>query len=152
MIKQPLLFGISGLLLVVTVVLFVWRAGFWLSSVETEGRVVAVEASDGRCGSKHKHDCTRFEAVIEYTASGAKHRTTATAGEARGHRQPVSAADHRVGERVPVLYSALDPGTACRDSVFDVWGAPIMALLMQVMTLVGSFFEGRGHHRRHSWF
>jgi hypothetical protein len=48
-----------------------------------------------------------------------------------------------VGEHVPVLYSLWDPDDACRNSMFDVWGAPGLALMMQVTTMFGSLFEGK---------
>lgn len=148
MIKQPLLFAISGGALLVALGLFAWRGVFWLTAYETDGVVSAIESKNTQCGSKRsKHACTRFTAVLTFHAhDGSSHRTTTSAGEERGYSQPVTDADRRVGEHLPVLYSPLDPDDACHDSVWDVWGAPILAMVVQVITLFGSFFEGKKRH------
>ena len=142
-IKQPLLLAISGLAMLMAVALFLWRADFYLHSVQVDAQVVDVTASNGRCGGKHKHNCTRFSAVLAYSAEGKTLRTTTSAGSVRGYDQPTARADLRRGEHHEVRYDSRKHDVACVNTFYGVWGAPMFAMFVQIITLVGSFFEGR---------
>jgi hypothetical protein len=143
-IKQPILFALSGVALAVAVGLLAWRGLFYFTAVEAVGTVAEITASNGNCGSsKHRYACTHFTAQIAFPAQGTTFRTSTAAGERRGHGQPVSGADYRVGQTLPVVYSPLSPENACHDSVWDVWGMPILAFFTQLVMMFGSLFEGK---------
>jgi hypothetical protein len=49
-----------------------------------------------------------------------------------------------MGQQVGVVYSPSDPARAYENTFFGVFGAPLMAGIMQIATLFGSMSEGRG--------
>ncbi|MCC7070321.1 MAG: DUF3592 domain-containing protein [Deltaproteobacteria bacterium] len=150
MIKQPWLLVVSGILLVGAIGFAVDRLIFLASAEKTQGTVERITASNGRCGSKkNKYPCTRFEAEVAFTTKkGRDGEITVSAGSARGNNQPTSAADLSVGRGVPVVYNPRNPSKAYQDSLWGVWGTPLMMFIGQVATLFGSLSEGR---RRQRW-
>jgi hypothetical protein len=130
------------LLVVVSLVLFPWRGTFYASAVETTGTVVQITASNGICGNR-RPVCTKYRAILEYRVGGRAYRTDTAAGDASGLSQPTARATLGVGERVPVLYATQAPATACRASLWDVWGSPILALVLHLVALLASVLEGR---------
>ncbi len=150
MIKQPWLLVISGLLLVGALGFAADRVIFLMGAQKTRGTVERLTAENGRCGSKkNKYSCTRFSADVAFTTSdGRSSSISISAGSTRGHNQPTSSANVSVGQGVPVVYSPRNPSKAYQDSLWGVWGAPLMMFIGQLATLFGSFSEGR---RRRSW-
>lgn len=150
MIKQPWLLVVSGILLVVALGFAIDRALFLVTAERTSGSVERITSSNGRCGSKkNKYDCTRFQAIVGFTTKdGRAGEITVSAGSSRGYDQPSSAADLSVRQAVPVVYSPRNPAKAYQNSLWGVWGAPLMAFIGQLATLFGSFSEGR---RRRGW-
>lgn len=146
MIKQPWLLVISGICLVVGLFLVVERAFFLATAEETQGVVVTVESSNSSCGSsKRRYACTKFKAFVEYRAgtNPAPFTIDISAGSSRGRDRPLSEADLHKGASVPVVYSPTNPAKAYQNTFFGVWGAPIIAGIAQLGTLIGSLSEGR---------
>jgi hypothetical protein len=70
-------------------------------------------------------DCTTyFWAEVAYAEkNGDRHTVTVDAGEARGRNEPVSKAQHKVGDRIAVSYSRPVPGWAYREGFGPVAAA-----------------------------
>ena len=146
MIKQPVYALISALLLAVVLWFVVDRLIFLHSAQRTTGTVVGVTAENDRCGGRRtRYSCTQFHAVVEYRPEGqqGRFRLNISAGSARGHNQPVSRADVQVNSAVPVAYNPRKPGESYEDTIFGIWGAPLMAFLFQVGAFVTSLTEPR---------
>lgn len=132
-----------GAMTAVSLTLLVWRGGFWLTSVETTGTVVRVTAEDGNCGStRNRYHCTKFGATLEYRADGRRYRTDTGAGQVRGAGRPTTLAAFQVGQQVPVRYSTVAPSLGCRDSLWDLWGYPVLALIGQLVLMLALFVRG----------
>jgi len=145
MIKSFPLFIISLLVVPVFLWLLVDRIQFVARAERVEGRVEEVRASNSSCGRrKSRRPCTKFNATISFVSNGGRWSSFRTEiGSARGHDQPLSRAPSRPGDGVPVLYDPTDISKACRDYFMDKWGAPLLALIFQVCTLLGSLTEKR---------
>ena len=144
MIKQPWLLVVSAVCLTVALWLVADRVMFLMKAEETVGTVADVTASNGRCGSRRsKHNCTRYGARVEYETGAGVHSLSISAGSARGHSQPLSRARVQKNGRVPVVYSPDTPERSYENTVFGVWGAPLMAFFAQIATFIGSLTKGR---------
>jgi hypothetical protein len=147
MIRQPILLLLSAPVLLFTVGAFLWRADFFLNSVEATGHVVQVVARNETCtsGGKHKrrYPCTRFDAVVRYPTPRGDQTFTVGAGSSRGSSQPTTAADRSVGQRVDVRFDQRSPSSAAEDSVLGVWGAPLVGLVMQFALMFGAVMPSR---------
>jgi len=145
-VKQGLWFAI-GLILLVPLLYFIGdRTIFMLRSQEAHGSVVEVQGKNDRCGGsrrRRRYDCTKFTAGVSYEVRASQYRISVSAGKTRGHDQPLSAADYAVGDSVPVVYSPRSPQRAYRNSIWDVWGAPIMLFIFQVGSFFAAFTEKR---------
>lgn len=150
MIKQPWLLAVSGVCLLIALWLAGDRAMFLWSAEKTTGTVVEITGRNDRCGRrKARYSCTKYSAQVEYaTRSGSTHMLEISAGSARGHSQPTSRARVRKEGPVPVVYAPDEPTRAYEDTLFGVWGAPLMAGFAQIATFLGSLTEGR---KRRSW-
>jgi hypothetical protein len=148
-IHQPLWAVVSATLLLLALGLFGRQALFVLSSEEATGEVSHIEAHDGRCGGKHKYDCTEFTATIDFTVSGRRHTTTTSAGSTRGHGASVQTASYREGQELPVLYAPDNPGHAYHNTMWDVWGTPIFAMFGQLATMLAAFSKPK--QRKTTW-
>ena len=149
MIKQPWLAALSGIFLIVAIGFAINRVMFILNSKKTTGTVVSVTGSNHTCSSgskrnRHTYPCTQYSATIEFIPEGlAKHDFSVGAGSSRGYDRPIQNASLRTGENLPVIYNSKDPNEVYRDTLFDVWGAPIMALVAQIGSLFASLSEPR---------
>ena len=116
-----------------------------MSAETTVGEVITVDASDDTCGSKRsRHSCTKFTARVQYqTPPDLTFHILVSAGSARGHGQPVERAVPNVGDRLEVVYSTETPSRAYQNTLFGVWGVPLMAGFFHVATMIGSLTEGR---------
>lgn len=143
-IQSRLLFGIS-LLLVLPLGYFVFdRIEFVRTAQHTSGIIEHVTGTNDRCGRKRsRHDCTMFRATLRYDVQGSQYRINVSAGNARGHDQPVSRSNYTIGAQEFVAYDPRRPSRAYRDKLWDVWGAPLVALFIQIGTFVASFAEQR---------
>jgi hypothetical protein len=137
-VKNQLLFVISMTLLlafcwsVISQLLFLSRAE------RAVGVVREVRAQNGRCGGKRRHDCTRFHAMVEFQSAGSRQSSYLSAGDARGHGQPLSKARYRIGDPVPVVFDPSRPEEVYRDKFLDVWGSSLAWLALQIVSLVAS--------------
>lgn len=145
MIKQPILAGISVLLLGGVAYFLVERNLFLRTAQKTQGTVREIRARDGRCGGKYsRHACTRFSAHVQFvTANGQSSSLNISAGSARGHGQPITRASYRPSQSVPVIYNPKRPAQAYHDSFFGVWGTPLFLAVFQFATFLGSLTERR---------
>lgn len=150
MIKQPWMLVVSAVLLLVAIGLGIERTLFVLGSAASEGKVARIDSENSRCGSKKsRYDCTVFSAMVQYAIpSGAILAIRVGAGSTRGNNQPSSSASRSIGDRVGVLYSEKNPVKAYENTIFGVWGAPLIAVGAQIATMLGSLTEGR---RRRGW-
>ncbi|NQD35904.1 DUF3592 domain-containing protein [Permianibacter sp. IMCC34836] len=146
MIKNRFFFAIAGVLALVTLYFVTDRLLFIAHAEKTTGTVTAVDASNGRCGGskrRRSYDCTKFHADIEFAATDQSHTFSVSAGDARGHDQPVSRARHQVGDAVAVVYNPDRPDEAYRDNWFDIWSTPLFAAFGHLIALFGSMKERR---------
>jgi hypothetical protein len=146
-IKQPLLFGISMVLLLIAGGFAIERLWFLSQAEKTQGTVTQVTASNGQCGGgrrRSSHACTRFTAHIGFAAPGGNSGgITIGAGNSRGHGQPITRANYRVSQKVPVVYDPHNVARAYHDSLMSIWNVPIFIMVAQVATLVASMCESR---------
>jgi hypothetical protein len=147
MIKNPIFAAISGILLLVVIGFVVERLRFLDSAQKTVGQVSEVRSHNTRCGSsgkgKKKYPCTKYDATVDYSAPGYSEtfHLELSAGSARGTGQPLSEADYKRGDAVKVVYDPKNPSKAYQDSLFGVWGAPIVLFVVQLATMFGSLVE-----------
>lgn len=120
------------------------RIDFVRSSKKTPGTVQDVRAHNDRCGGrKRRYDCTKFTATLRYNVDEGTYQIDVSAGSVRGHDRPISAADHRFHEQVQVAYDSRQPSRAYRDTLWDIWGAPLITFFVQICMLFGGFTEKR---------
>ena len=145
MIKQPWLLAVSGVCLLLALWLVADRTMFLRSAEETIGTVVELSGRNERCGRrKSRYSCTKFAAQVQYqTQNGSTHTLQISAGSARGHNQPTSRARVRKDGPVSVVYAPDQPTRAYENTVFAVWGAPLLAGFAQIATFLGSLVQGR---------
>jgi len=117
-----------------------WR--FQQVAVSTIGEVISIDARDSTCGRKPRRQCTKFDAVVEYPIDDAPQRLTVGAGQSRGHRQPLSEAEYRKGDPMPVRYNP-QTGEAMQDSGSAIWGLPIVLAIMGGVFMVVGLLAGR---------
>jgi hypothetical protein len=137
-VKNQFLFVISMTLLLA----FCWSVIsqlLFLSRAERDvGVVREVQAQNGRCGGKRRHDCTKFHATVEFQSAGSRQSSYLSAGEARGHGQPLSKARYRIGDPVPIVFDSNRPEEIYRDKFLDIWGSSLAWLFVQIFTLGAS--------------
>ena len=145
MIKQPWLLAVSGVCLLIALWLVVDRTMFLWSAEETIGTVVELSGRNDRCGRrKTRYSCTKFSAQVQYaTQRGSTHTLQISAGSARGHNQPTSSARVQKEGPVSVVYAPDQPTRAYENTLFGVWGAPLLAGFAQIASFLGSLAEGR---------
>jgi hypothetical protein len=131
----------------------VQQARFLSKAERAEGTVTRVEARDDRCkrkragqhGTGSRHDCTRYTAHVRFAHPGGEQDIGIPAGKHKGHGQPTSHAELQPGERLPVLFEPGRPQDAVRgDSVLQLWGGPLLALLFGGVLLLVSTARTRG--------
>jgi Protein of unknown function (DUF3592) len=141
-VKNQFLFVISLVLLAA----FCWSVIsqlLFLSRAERDvGVVREVRAHDDRCGGKRRRDCTKFHATVEFQSAGSRQSSYLSAGEARGHGQPLSKARYRIGDPVPIVFDPSRPEQIYRDKFLDIWGSPLAWLFFQIFTLGASLLRG----------
>jgi hypothetical protein len=141
-VKNQFLFVISLALLAA----FCWsvvRQLLFLSRAERDVAVVReVRAQDGRCGGKRRHDCTKFHATVEFQSAGRRQSGYLSAGEARGHGQPLSKARYQIGDPVSIVFDPSRPEEPYRDEFLDVWGSSLTLLALQIFSLGASLLRG----------
>jgi hypothetical protein len=144
-VKSPVLFACSLVLAVVFLGFVADRVLFLIGAVHTTANVVNLSAENARCscGKRCHYDCTKFQAQVSFETAQAPAAVWVSAGSAHGYDCPVAQARYGIGDPVPVLYNPRRPSEAYRNTVGDIWGAPLVALLFQVVTLIGSFSERR---------
>lgn len=147
-VKSPTLFVISILIAVAAVGLIIDRILFMAHARHTTGTVTNLYARNGSCscGRRCHYSCTKFSAQVKFSELGGDRpsaSTVVTAGTARGYDQPITLAQYRDWDSVPIVYDSRDAYRAYRDTVEDVWGTPLAALFFHVVTLFGSFSEHR---------
>jgi hypothetical protein len=80
--------------------------------------------STRRAGYSGRHCTTVFWADVSYAEkNGGRHTLTVEAGEVPGRDEPVSKAQHKVGDRLPVSYSRPLPDWAYREGLGPVAAA-----------------------------
>jgi hypothetical protein len=137
-VKNQFLFAISMTLLlafcwsVISQLLFLSRAERGV------GVVREVQAQNSRCGGKRRHDCTKFHAMVEFQSAGSRQSSYLSAGDARGHGQPLSQARYRIGDPVPIAFDPSRPEEIYRDKFLDVWGSSLTWLFLQIFALGAS--------------
>jgi len=144
-VKSPVLFWFSMALALVVLWFVADRTLFLIRAVHTSGNVINLSAANGscRCGRRCHYDCTKFQAQVGFQARESPAALWVSAGSARGYDCPVTQARYVIGDSVAIVYNPRNPAEAYRDTVADVWGAPIAAFFFQIITLIGSFTRGR---------
>jgi hypothetical protein len=139
------LFLIAGIAFVVGLWLVGDRVVFLAAAERTVGEVTQLESRNGRCGGRRtRRSCTKFYADVSYRTGGATWVLEVTAGRSNGYGRPLAEADYRVGDRVTIAYNPRRPRQAYRDTLWDIWGAPLMAFFVQI----GAMFGGLNDRKR----
>jgi hypothetical protein len=143
-VKSPLFFWIA-LLLFLPLAYFVFdRIHFVVTARPVSAEVSRVTSQNDRCGSRRsKYNCTKYYATLRYEVQGRWHQISVSAGRQRGHNQPLSGARYRSGDREAVKYDPRQPWRAYRNTLWDIWGAPLMTFFMQIAMFVASFSDKR---------
>jgi hypothetical protein len=144
-IKNKWFAGISFILLIIFAGFVIERLAFIRSADTTDGTVISVDSRNGRCGGgrrKRSYACTRFESTVEFVSkSGARYTLLVSSGSARGQNQPRSKARLQEGSLVPVIYDPTNPASVYENTVWGVWGMPILLFFLQIGTFIASFFS-----------
>jgi hypothetical protein len=143
-IKSGFLFGLS-LLLTLPLGYFLYdRIEFVRTAQRINATVEDIWASNDRCGRKRaRYACTKYQARLRYEVQGGQYRLSVSAGQSRGHNQPISRAEYRIGGTDVVAYDPRKPSRGYRDRTWDIWGAPVVTFFIQIAAFVGSFSEQR---------
>lgn len=141
---KALLMLIALVMLALAAMVGVQRASFTSAAVPSSGVVVDVQARETRCGRRPRRACTKFTAIVEYTAANDTRRITVGAGQSRGRGNPASQARYRVGEAFALR---IHPTTreALPDSFPAIWGQP---LVLGIGGVLLAFFGLQGARRR----
>lgn len=124
------------------------RSVFVWSSQPVASTVESISAENDRCGSrKRRYRCTKFSATLKYRVDGVTYSIVASAGSARGHDRPSSEARHHIDEQVRVIYDVRTPARAYRDMFWDIWGAPVLNVIIQVCAFIASLSERQRESR-----
>jgi hypothetical protein len=141
-IVEYVLNGIAILLLIVGLYLGNKRYTEWRTSVQTHGKVVQLQSTDATCGNSSKssgnYPCTKFKAVIEYQVSSSSNTLQGeiSAGEMRGHNQPISKAEYNIGATVPVRYVANQPEIVFEDNMLKHLALPIALIVLSILEYI----------------
>ena len=141
MIKQPSYAVLSLILFAVVVGYAIERITFLKRAERATGKVVEMSSSNGRCGGRSKHNCTRYSALVHFLARDTNSTLIISAGSSRGHDRPLEYADVHLNDQVPVVYDPLNPTKAYEDTTAGVWGTPILILIFQISSLFASLSE-----------
>ena len=129
---------LSFLLLNVALWLGGSRILFLAQAERAVGVVVDVQSENARCGRKR---CTKFSALVRFQAASTEAWKSVAAGRARRYDQPVTLANYKVGDSVPMLFDPVHPEEAIRDHFWDKWGATGSVLLIGSLTFAGFLRE-----------
>ena len=120
------------------------RALFLSRAEETVGEVVKLSASNDRCGGRrNRYDCTKFEAEVEFFINDNSYLLDVSAGQSRGHDQPLVFANYSRGSQVPIVYDPRHPETAFRNEFGDLWGGPIVTFVFQIVAFIAGYRKQR---------
>jgi hypothetical protein len=150
LIRQPILFFISVVLLLVLVGFVAERIYFLSTAKRTAGTVISVTSSNSTCGSRgrrggsRRYPCTKYRAQVEFVAEGGRQSSfEVSAGSKRGHNSALSYANYKSQQVVPVVYDPKKISKAYIDDFMGVWGIPFMIFITQILTFFSSFFDSR---------
>jgi hypothetical protein len=146
-VKSPVMFWFSMVLALVVLGFVADRVLFLVRAEHTTGNVVDLRGSNGNCscGRHCSYSCTKFQAQVGFQAGAEPAALWVSAGSAHGYDCPVSQARYAIQDSVPVIFNPHHPAEAYRDTLTDVWGAPMMVLFFQIVTLISSFTKRTLH-------
>lgn len=141
LVKHPILFGVSILLLVGGILFFGSRMVFLWTAAEVVGQVSRIEARDVSCvekgrGIQRDFHCTQFTAYVRYRVEGVSYETNIDAGETDLRNAPISYATQKPGDSVPLLYDRLSPQSTLVNSPWGIWSSPVVILVAHFLTLL----------------
>ncbi len=145
MIKTPWLFFLSFIIGAIAVGFAVERLIFISSAQKTIGQVIGLESYNDRCGGgrrRRSYACTKFTANIQFfDRQGSRYEFQSSAGSSRGSNRSIDNADYSVGVGVEVIYNPKNPKKVYVNTIFGVWGIPIVLFFTQIGALISSFFS-----------
>ncbi len=142
--------GMAGLIL--TAALSVSAIRFLSDAAEAQSTVSNIAGRNDRCKSgtkkrRKRYDCTIFTATLRFDHAGVERTATVPAGRSRGHDQPPSAANVRIGQRLPILYRQSAPDGEVyrtdRGKTLAVWGKSLLALFFSAVFVFIGIVGGR---------
>jgi hypothetical protein len=143
MIKQPIYAAISAALLLSIVIYVNERINFINKGLDTTGTVVKISSYNARCGGRRsRYSCTRFRAHVEYfDLKKVGYVLSIGAGTAGGYDRSNDNADVKIAGKIGIKYDPDNPSKAYENTLWGIWGGPIMLLIVQISTLVTSFVD-----------
>ena len=116
------------------------RRAFLAGAEHTTGRVVAVASKNGLCGGNKisENPCTRFYADVVFSTDLKTGHIRVSAGEVREYNQPVSMAQYRQGDSVPIIYNPKRIAQAYREDDSDIWTTPAITFIVCITFLLCS--------------
>lgn len=141
-IKQPIWLIVAWILFFVILYFIADRIQLIQVGEHVIGNITNITAYNSRCGWKHKHDCTEFTAYVGFkTIKWESSTFSVWGGNSTWHNQPIASSYRKIWWEVKVIY---DPNSIVRvyeDTLWWIWGVPIMTFFFQIMTFFSAFSE-----------
>lgn len=148
-IKRPSLLLIGALLTLPLVYFLVERIDFMRSSRKAVATVESVQARHYSCRRGVDHLCTEFAATLTFNVDGKTHWFLVDAGWVRFRTEVLRRARYQVKELLYVVYDVRKPDHAYVDTLWNVWGTPLLILLAQIAAFIGCLRE---RYLEHPWW
>jgi hypothetical protein len=144
-VRRPFYFWLAVATTLPLAYFLIDRIDFALSSRTVAATVAEISARNSGC-TKSRYDCTVFDASLRYRVGESRYQISVSAGTAREHNQPTSAARFYVNELVSIVYDARDPARAYLNTFWAVWSAPFLTFNLHRPMWCSSLQE-----KRRSW-
>ena len=99
--------------------------------VNASATVIDVKGQNSRCGSKYKHDCTKFSALLKFQLpNGQSVEAFLFVDTQAGLNIPITQASIKNGDQVEIKYNPNNPQEIYLDDLFMLFRMPMVFALM----------------------